>query len=66
MRCIGTRTEDEYLVTSPFIHDSDVGYLYSVGAGDGCDIKKRIIRPDGVQRVIRCVGMPVREGAACQ
>jgi hypothetical protein len=32
-----------------------------VAAGQGCDIKKRIIRPDGVQRVIRCVGMPVRE-----
>jgi len=30
-----------------------------VGAGEGCDIKKRIVRPDGVQRVIRCVGMPV-------
>jgi PAS domain S-box-containing protein len=32
-----------------------------VAAGEGCDIKKRIIRPDGVQRVIRCVGMPVLE-----
>src|SRR6185369_5400700 len=32
-----------------------------ITAGEGCDLKKRIIRPDGVQRVIRCVGMPVRE-----
>jgi len=32
-----------------------------IAVGEGCDIKKRIIRPDGVQRVIRCVGMPVRE-----
>jgi len=32
-----------------------------IAAGEGCDLKKRIIRPDGVQRVIRCVGMAVRE-----
>src|SRR5438093_7063939 len=32
-----------------------------IASGEGCDLKKRIIRPDGVQRVIRCVGMPVRE-----
>jgi PAS domain S-box-containing protein len=32
-----------------------------IAAGEGCDLKKRIIRPDGVQRVIRCVGMPVQE-----
>jgi PAS domain-containing protein len=35
-----------------------------IAAGEGCDIKKRIIRPDGVQRMIRCVGMPVRENGA--
>jgi PAS domain S-box-containing protein len=28
----------------------------------GCDVKKRIVRPDGVQRYIRCVGIPVVEG----
>jgi PAS domain S-box-containing protein len=28
----------------------------------GCDIKKRIIRPDGELRYIRCVGIPVIEG----
>src|SRR6266403_1249123 len=32
-----------------------------IAAGEGCDLKKRIIRPDGVQRVIRCVGMAIRE-----
>ena len=32
-----------------------------IAAGEGCDLKKRIIRPDGVHRVIRCVGIPVRE-----
>jgi PAS domain S-box-containing protein len=32
-----------------------------IAAGEGCDLKKRIIRPDGVQRVIRCVVMAVRE-----
>jgi PAS domain S-box-containing protein len=32
-----------------------------IRAGEGCDLKKRIIRRDGVQRVIRCVGMPVQE-----
>src|SRR5262249_31240971 len=32
-----------------------------IAAGVGCDLQKRIIRPDGVQRAIRCVGMPVRE-----
>ena len=32
-----------------------------IAASEGCDLKKRIIRPDGVQRIIRCVGMPVRE-----
>jgi PAS domain S-box-containing protein len=28
----------------------------------GCDIKKRIVRPDGEQRYIRCVGIPIVEG----
>jgi PAS domain S-box-containing protein len=32
-----------------------------IAAGEGCDLKKRIIRPDGLQRVIRCVGIPVKE-----
>ena len=32
-----------------------------VAEGIGCDLKKRIIRPDGELRVIRCVGKPVRE-----
>ncbi len=32
-----------------------------IATSEGCDFKKRIARPDGVQRVIRCVGTPVRE-----
>jgi PAS domain S-box-containing protein len=28
----------------------------------GCDVKKRIVRPDGELRYIRCVGIPVVEG----
>ena len=28
----------------------------------GCDVKKRIVRPDGKLRYIRCVGIPVVEG----
>jgi len=32
-----------------------------IAAGEGCDLKMRIIRPDSVQRVIRCVAMSVRE-----
>jgi formate hydrogenlyase transcriptional activator len=32
-----------------------------VAKGVGCDVKKRIIRPDGQHRVIRCVGVPVFE-----
>jgi PAS domain S-box-containing protein len=32
-----------------------------VAEGIGCDLKNRIIRPDGELRVIRCVGRPVRE-----
>jgi PAS domain S-box-containing protein len=27
--------------------------------GSGCDIKKRIVRPDGEVRYVRCVGIPV-------
>jgi PAS domain S-box-containing protein len=28
----------------------------------GCDVKKRIVRPDGELRYIRCVGIPIVEG----
>ena len=28
----------------------------------GCDVKKRILRPDGELRYVRCVGIPVVEG----
>ena len=32
-----------------------------IAKGVGCDIKKRIVRPDGALRVIRCVGIPLLE-----
>jgi PAS domain S-box-containing protein len=32
-----------------------------IAEGVGCDIKKRILRADGLRRVIRCVGVPVLE-----
>jgi PAS domain S-box-containing protein len=32
-----------------------------IAEGEACDLKKRIVRSDGGQRVIRCVGIPVRE-----
>jgi len=28
---------------------------------EGCDVKKRITRPDGAERVVHCVGVPVLE-----
>jgi hypothetical protein len=30
----------------------------------GCDVTKRIVRPDGELRYVRCVGIPVVEGEA--
>jgi formate hydrogenlyase transcriptional activator len=32
-----------------------------IAEGIGCDVKKRIVRPDGQLRSIRCVGVPVFE-----
>jgi len=32
-----------------------------VAEGLGCDLKKRIVRPDGEFRYVRCVGVPVTE-----
>jgi PAS domain S-box-containing protein len=32
-----------------------------IAEGVGCDIKKRVVRPDGQLRVIRCVGVPLFE-----
>ena len=32
----------------------------------GCDVTKRIVRPDGEVRYVRCVGVPVFEGWSFQ
>src|SRR5260370_28541086 len=54
-------TLEEYLAT---IHPQDRELMARtiekmVADGLGCDRKKRIVRPDGVVRYIRCVGVPV-------
>jgi formate hydrogenlyase transcriptional activator len=57
----GTPTLEQYLAA---VHPQD-RELVSASIrrmreqGSGCDVKKRIIRPDGVVRHIRCVGIPV-------
>ena len=53
-------TLSEYLAT---IHHEDRGAVAEIvermlAEGLGCDFKKRIVRPDGVLRYIRCVGVP--------
>src|SRR6266403_2672026 len=54
-------TLEEYLAT---IHPQDRELMARtiekmVAEGLGCDLKKRIVRPDGEVRYIRCVGVPV-------
>jgi PAS domain-containing protein len=34
--------------------------------GSGCDVKKRIVRPDGEIRYVRCVGVPVHDNGVLQ
>jgi PAS domain S-box-containing protein len=60
----GAPTLEEYLAA---IHPQDCGFMADtikrmVAERSGCDVKKRIVRPDGEQRSIRCVGIPVVEG----
>jgi len=57
----GAPTLEQYLAT---IHPQDRDFMAETiktmqEQGSGCDVKKRIIRPDGVLRYIRCVGVPV-------
>ena len=59
----GAPSLDEYLQT---IHPQDrasmaqtIGEMLSQHLG--CDIKKRIVRPDGMLRYVRCVGVPIVE-----
>ena len=54
-------TLEQYLAA---IHPQDRNFMAETvkgmcEQGSGCDVKKRIIRPDGDVRYIRCVGIPV-------
>ena len=54
-------TLTEYLAT---IHPQDREFMAKtiermLAEGSGCDVKKRIVRPNGAIRYVRCVGIPV-------
>ena len=56
-----TPTVEQYLAT---VHPQDRQFMAETirrmhEQFSGCDVKKRIIRPDGAVRYIRCVGVPV-------
>ncbi len=56
-------TLDEYLA---LVHPQDREFMARLiermlAEASGCDVKKRIVRPDGEVRYIRCVGVPVVE-----
>jgi PAS domain S-box-containing protein len=58
---MGAPTLAQYLAA---IHPEDRDFMAETiekmcEQGSGCDAKKRIIRPDGAVRYIRCVGIPV-------
>jgi len=62
----GAPTLEQYLTT---VHPQDRDFMANTikrmhAERSGCDVKKRIVRPDGEQRYIRCVGIPVVEGEA--
>jgi PAS domain S-box-containing protein len=57
---------EQYLAT---IHPQDREFMARMidkmlTEGLGCDVKKRIVRPDGEVRYIRCVGVPVTDNGA--
>src|SRR6202035_4221488 len=59
----GAPTLQEYLAT---IHPQDREFMARtiekmLAEHLGCDVKKRIVRPDGKLRYIRCVGVPIVE-----
>jgi PAS domain S-box-containing protein len=60
----GAPTLEEYLATlHPQDRDSMANTIARMCAErSGCDVKKRIVHPDGELRYIRCVGIPVVEG----
>jgi PAS domain S-box-containing protein len=60
----GAPTLEQYLAT---VHPQDRDFMANTinrmhAERGGCDVKKRIVRPDGELRYIRCVGIPVVEG----
>jgi PAS domain S-box-containing protein len=60
----GAPTLEQYLAT---IHPADRDFMTETirrmnAERSGCDVKKRIVRPNGELRYIRCVGIPVVEG----
>jgi PAS domain S-box-containing protein len=60
----GAPTLEQYLATvHPQDRDSVADTIKRMHAErSGCDVKKRIVRPDGELRYIRCVGIPIVEG----
>jgi PAS domain S-box-containing protein len=62
----GAPTLEQYLAT---VHPQDRDFMANTiermhAERSGCDVKKRIVRPDGEQRYIRWVGISVVEGEA--
>jgi PAS domain S-box-containing protein len=60
----GAPTLEQYLAA---IHPQDRDFMADTikrmcAERSGCDVTKRIVRPDGEQRYIRCVGIPIAEG----
>jgi PAS domain S-box-containing protein len=60
----GPPTLEQYLAT---VHPQDRDFMANTikrmqAERSGCDVKKRIVRPDGELRYVRCVGIPVVEG----
>jgi PAS domain S-box-containing protein len=60
----GAPTLEQFLAT---VHPADRDFMAEtirkmLAECSGCDVKKRIVRPDGELRYIRCVGIPVVEG----
>ena len=59
----GAPTLEQYLAT---VHPQDREFMartieQMLAKHLGCDVKKRIVRPDGELRYIRCVGVPIVE-----
>jgi PAS domain S-box-containing protein len=60
----GAPTLDQYLATiHPQDRDSMADTIKKMHTEhSSCDVRKRIVRPNGEQRYVRCVGIPVVEG----